>query len=519
MNREESLDLLNFHIPEEKPEDEEESKLTESQKAAYKAMKSGKNLYICGPAGTGKSYLITCFDRWCRKNNKSLLICAPTGMAAKEIGGITCHRAFSLDLSPNVKEKLGPTIKKLLEVDVVLIDEISMVRLDMFDSIIRKVNQANRVRAKGFDAYMSGSNKERKEITEADWRMQPIQVVLVGDFFQLPPVLTDKDRKVLEAEDAYAQEIGNAYSFQSDYWRSYRGGFEMMRLTEVVRQKQDKPFVRALNKIRSGNMDGVKYIVDHARKYPMNDAIWLLGTKSDVLSENNEHLKKLKGNAKTYQMIKDQYFNESELVAEVDLTLKVGARVMSIINDSRADRYANGSLGTVTHLTDDIVTVKFDNGRVADFGRYKWKVYDYKFVDGRLELILKGTYEQFPLKLAYAITIHKSQGQTFEKVNVSTKSFAPGQLYVGLSRCKSLENMYISGTISDENLLVDAEVVRFNRNPKAYRFFKRAGGARPGAGRKATKKDRGPTKQKSVPVKYLEDYEKWLLEMDKKYGI
>lgn len=498
MNTEKDKDLLGFSVPDRQAE----YSLTKSQKKAFDAMKSGKNLFICGPAGTGKSYLIDCFADYCRKNNKALMICAPTGMAAREIGGVTCHSAFRLDVHPIVNEKIGRPIKKLMEAEVILIDEISMVRIDLFESIIKKIQKANEKRREEAERYISASDADREKILSAKWKMNPIQLILVGDFFQLPPVLTKKDRNVLEGNLGYRCKLGNGYAFQSDYWRSYAGGFEIVRLTEIVRQNHDKPFTLALDRIRKGDANAAEYIAANTADHPIKDAIWLYGSRKDVLEENNIQLNYLPGTPRTYKMERKGHFGDSELSADIKLTLKIGARVMSIINDPHGNRYVNGSLGTVKNLLKDLVTVQFDNGEIVDIERFQWLVYAYEASNGKLVKILRGSYEQFPLKLAYAITIHKSQGQTFDKVNLSTRSFASGQLYVGLSRVRSVENMYIEGDISEENLLVNCEVARFDRDPKRYRFFKHAGGARSGAGRKPAKNRRGPTKQKRIPIKF-----------------
>ena len=507
-------DLLGFAITREKKEDDGYG-LTKSQQEAFDLMTQGKNLYICGPAGTGKSYLIECFVDYCSKKHKPLMVCAPTGMAARKIHGETCHSAFSLDVGPILNKKLGKPIKNLMESEILLIDEISMLRIDAFDAIIRKVEQANRIRKRDLETYLYDSDAERQKIIDSNWKLNPIQIILVGDFYQLPPVLVDKDRSVLESADAYNHPLGNGYAFQSDRWHSYSNGFITVRLTEVVRQQHDKAFTVALNKIRKGKMEGADYIVKNVSDHPLKDGIWLYGKRKDVEKENIRKVESLPGAARTYKLKRTGDFGDSELAVDTSLTLKVGARVMSLLNDPHGDRYVNGSLGTVEKLLNDLVTVRFDNGSVVNIERYKWSVYKYDVVDGKLSQTLRGTYEQFPLRLAYAITIHKSQGQTFDKVNISTKSFAPGQLYVGLSRVRSVENMYIEGDIDEKNLLVDKEVLRFDRHPHEYRFFDSRGGARKGAGRKPEKKGRGPTKPVRVPVRYKELISRCVQEIDR----
>lgn len=509
-------DLLGYTIN-DRPTDNNYG-FTQSQKKAFDAMIAGQNLFICGPAGTGKSYLIDCFADYCYKKGKALITCAPTGMAAREINGETCHMAFSLDIGPLLADKkLGRPVKNLMEAEVILIDEISMLRIDAFDTIIRKVQQANRLRKRDVEKYLNGSDEERQKIKDSKWKLNPVQIILVGDFFQLPPVLTPKDRAVLESNKGYGCKLKNGYAFQSDYWHSYGGGFRTIRLTEIVRQKQDKQFAQALNQLRRGELEGADYIFARVSDHPVMDGIWLYGTRKDVARENSRRLSELPGKEKMYKMKiseKDE-FGDSELVADRELVLKAGARVMSLINDPYGERYVNGSLGTVQKLLKDIVVVQFDNGIKINVERHRWDVYGYEVTDDKLKQMLKGSYEQFPLKLAYAITIHKSQGQTFDKVNISTQSFAPGQLYVGLSRVKTAENMYIEGKIDGTNLFADEEVLRFNRHPVEYRYFDHRGGARPNAGRKPKTEGRGPTKPIRIPVKYKDCIDKCMSELDK----
>ena len=493
---------------------------TRSQQKAFDVMKSGRNCYICGPAGTGKSYLIACFTDYCKKHNIPLMVCAPTGMAAREINGETCHAAFKLDIGPIFdKEKetpytrpRGKPIQSLMESAVILIDEVSMLRIDVFDCIIAKVSHANRKRKELVEKYLNGSSKERRAIEDSKWKLSPIQMILVGDFYQLPPVIKDEDRKVLER--VYGSKLGNCYAFMSDHWHSYAGGFETVRLTEIVRQRHDREFTTALNKIRKGDFTGAEYITEHSSDLPFSDGIWLYGTKKAVARENKHGLESLPGKTKKYEMRKTGNFSDADLVADPTLILKVGARVMSLMNDRHGERYVNGSLGTVKKLLKDLITVKFDNGYTIDIDRYKWEVYGYDVADGKLVHTLRGTYEQFPLRLAYALTIHKSQGQTFDKVNISTETFAAGQLYVGLSRVKSVENMYIAGYIDDRNLIVDHEVQRFDRRPKEYRFFDKRGGARKGAGRKPNKEGRGPTQAMRIPVRYKSQINDFMVKLD-----
>ena len=506
-NKNKQTDLLGFTVSDK--HNIADYSFNDSQQKAFDAMKSGKNLYISGPAGTGKSYLIKCFADWCKRNHKSLMICAPTGMAAREIGGETCHTAFSLDVGPLLKsKKLGRPIKSLMEAEVILIDEISMLRIDAFDTIIRKVEHANDIRRRDVTVYMNGSDEQRQEIQDSEWKLKPIQLILVGDFFQLPPVLTKKDREVLEGPDGYGYKLKNGYAFQSDEWHKYGGGFETVRLTTIVRQKHDKAFTDALNLLRKGNPDGADYILEHASAHPVKGGIKLYGTRKDVAKENIRELSKLPGMPKTYEMIREGSFGDSELVADIDLVLKKGARVMSIINDPHGNRYVNGSLGTVEKLLKDLVVVKFDNGVTINVERNRWEVDSYKVADGKLQKTPDGFYEQFPLKLAYAITIHKSQGQTFDKVNISTKSFAPGQLYVALSRIKSVENMYIEGDIAGKNLKVDQEVLKFDRHWRQYKYIdpdhKRDG--RGGNNNKGGRPSKHPSRGKSHPVRIPDIY-------------
>ena len=416
--------------------------LNSKQQIASMCMESGKNVFITGDAGTGKSFVINRFIHWCKKENKQVVVCAPTGVAAINIGGVTAHRVFKIPIKPLIESpKSIPTTLK--DADVILIDEVSMLRLDIFDymaTILFALNRFRRQRGK-----------------------DDIQVILVGDFFQLPPVLTDKDREVLEMYK-YRDGMGKGFAFQSQYWNAFN--FVCIQLDEVVRQ-DDKEFIYNLNAIRYGDYRGINYFNKNSASDEIKDAILICGTNKAVNRKNEEEYKKIKSEEFIYDAKIDGDVAESDKMVPDRLKLKVGCRVMTVINDY-AGKYQNGTLATVLNLTDDRVVILTDDGEVADIEPYTWNVNNYSANNTKNKVKLKldciGTFTQYPLKLAYAVTVHKSQGQTFDKVNLNPYCWDCGQLYVALSRVKTIEGLHLTEQIRPSYLIASSDVKEFYRN-------------------------------------------------------
>ena len=413
--------------------------LNSKQQYALNCMMHGKNMFITGDAGTGKSYVVNKFIDDCKLKNKQIIVCAPTGIAAINIGGVTAHRIFKIPIKPLIESPRAiPTTLK--DADVILIDEVSMLRIDVFEYIATVLFALNSFRRqRGLD---------------------DIQVVLVGDFFQLPPVITDKDREVLE-KYKYGEDLGKGFAFQSKYWDAFN--FVCVQLDEVVRQ-DDKVFIQNLNYIRYGDYRGIRYFNEMSKKHEIKDAILVCGTNKAVNQKNEAEYKKIKNKEFIYDAEIDGEVAESDKIVPDKLKLKVGCRVMTVINDY-AGKYQNGTLATVTYLDEEKIIILTDDGEQAEIEPYTWDINNYSANNIKSKVKIKldciGTYTQYPLRLAYAVTVHKSQGQTFDKVNLNPYCWDCGQLYVALSRVRNINGLYLTEPIRASYLIASSKVKEF----------------------------------------------------------
>lgn len=447
-------------------------KLKKGQKAALELLQSGKNVFLSGEAGTGKSFVLNEFLK--RQTKKNVIVAAPTGIAAIQIGGSTLHRLFKIPLEPispfREPEKIPEEIEKA---DIIVIDEISMCRFDIFEFVAKSIKSAER------------TSKRKK------------QVIVVGDFFQLPPVITDKDRDVLEQ---FWDEVGEGYAFQAPMWEKFE--FVTLVLDEVVRQQGDIDFVTNLNKIRKGDTSAINWFNENSANSPQK-GISLCGTNKKAEEINVARANEVSGQERVYKADISGIVNQSDKITSDTLKLKVGMQVMALINDAEG-KYQNGSLGTIKMLKTDSVEVLF-GGKTVTVATHEWEVIAYKIDENEPTKVRKeviGRFVQLPLKIAYGITIHKSQGQTYDAANISPACFAPGQLYVALSRVKSIKNLYLTSKIKKEWLITSQDVLDFYEKNKTKIDFvtesipeqaaepiieivtKSKGGTRDGAGRK-----------------------------------
>ena len=415
--------------------------LNDKQTKAYNAVMDGKNVFITGSGGTGKSYLLDQIQRGLDHAEKEYIICAPTAAAALLVGGVTVNRAFNLPAGPAVnseKMKIRSSAPDILKrADVVIIDEISMCRIDIFDAVAKSIRKAERAVHK------------------------KIQLVVIGDFCQLPPVLSDDNGERNLLTRYYGEDIGRGYAFQSKDWKKFH--FTPIVLDQVIRQL-DSTFIKHLNEARFGNLDCLPYFVKNCSDKCFEDGIYISGTRSSVDEINARKLGEIQGRQKNYRASVSGVVRDSDFIVAQDLQLKVGARIYVAINDPHGE-YVNGSLGTVTRLDEDEILVKLDElPYLTSITRHTWRIYSYIVnEDGKIEKIETGSYEQFPLRLAYAITTHKSQGASFNKVNLDPYSWDVGQLYVALSRVRSIDGLYIKGGIKPEYLQTDKDVLEFYR--------------------------------------------------------
>ena len=412
--------------------------LTLGQQQVFDLVKAGRNVYLTGLGGTGKSYVVEKIIQWAKDSGKNTIVCAPTGIAALNIGGTTIHRALGIRPEKTLDMKPYPAIPQgsaIPECDLMIVDEISMCRMDLFDYLSSVLKKAGVNR-----------KKEGKALC---------QLVVVGDFCQLAPVVKAPERKVLDAK--YGYEVRGAYPFMGTHWDSWH--FEKVELTEAIRQR-DANFVAALNACRMGDLSGVRWIREHASQTRIDDAIFLCGRNDEADAENEAKLNALTGKASTYRARIEGVVTGQDKPTADTLILKSGARVMALVNNDETT-YMNGSIGTVVSCEKDGVVVDFDGLGRSTVVPHEWEITVPKLVDGKTENEIIGTFLQVPLRLAWAITIHKAQGQTFERANIDPECWEYGQLYTALSRLTEVSNMHILGFMNDSFLKTSPDVIDF----------------------------------------------------------
>lgn len=416
--------------------------LSEEQEEYFRIINEGMtSAYITGKAGTGKSVLLQYFVDHTTKN---VAVVAPTGVAALNVGGQTLHSFFRLP--PELQDFKNITVdyktKELLRhIDTLVIDEVSMVRVDLMEAMNVKLQLA-----RGSDLPFGG-----------------VQLVMFGDLFQLPPIVSDG-----QLNRYFDHNFGGVYFFHAPVFKIF--DFEIFELNQIFRQ-EDEEFIEILNSIRVGDHSEVlleKLNQRAVEDLPSTGFITLAGHNSTVSRINHEKLSRLEGEEKTFDAKITGNLSQSSFPTEKELRLKVGAQVMLLKNDKhKPSRWVNGTLGVVTKLTDDLIRVNIDGvEHTITIDSWDSVRYYYDHEKRKLEKEIVSSFIQFPLKLAWAITIHKSQGQTYQSVAVdlSAGAFATGQTYVALSRCQSLEGLYLLSPIKHEDIIVDPEIVEFMKD-------------------------------------------------------
>ncbi len=414
-------------------------------RAAIELMENRKqNLFITGRAGTGKSTLLNYFQRTTAKRH---VVLAPTGVAAINVGGQTIHSFFGF--GPDVTEKSVKKIKSISsrniykKIDTIIIDEISMVRADLLDCIEKFMR-------------LNGSDEKKP--------FGGVQMVLIGDLYQLPPVVSSAEKEIFKLH------------YQSPYFFSARSfksmDMEFIELEKVYRQHDDE-FIRLLNAIRNRSVKDDDLAVINTRldadfEAPKDDFYIQLTSTNDMADTINEmEMAKLPGKVHKFRALIDGDFGKEYMPTTKELRLKKGSQIMMLNND-QLGRWVNGTVGVMTGTTKDeegntLIRARLDTNEDVLISPYTWSIYRFFIEGSQLASEVVGTFAQYPLRPAFAVTIHKSQGKTFSRViiDLGRGTFAHGQLYVALSRCVSLEGIVLKKPVKKGHILLDWEVVRF----------------------------------------------------------
>ncbi|MCH4180701.1 MAG: AAA family ATPase [Atopobiaceae bacterium] len=412
--------------------------LTAGQQRAFDLVKDGRNVYLTGLGGTGKSYVLNQIIDWAHSIEKNVIVCAPTGIAALNVGGSTIHRALGIGPEKPLGINPNPYIPKnspLIACDLMIIDEISMCRMDLFD-------------------YLSLALKKAAALRHSSGR-ECCQLVVVGDFCQLPPVIPKPEQKILD--EKYGFHVRGGYPFMGTEWSSW--DFEKVELQEAIRQR-NASFVAALNACRMGDLSGVRWIDEHSASSPQDDSIVLCGRNDQANRENEQRLELLPEETTQYGSRITGEVTIKDMPTSQTVSLKPGARVMALVNNSD-DTYMNGELGTVINCSKSGATVDFDGTGKTFVGMHTWEITEPYLINGKTRTKTIGTFEQIPLKLAWAITIHKSQGQTFDHAIIYPECWDYGQLYTALSRLSSVDGLYLVHEMSDSFLKTSPDVLGF----------------------------------------------------------
>lgn len=408
---------------------------------------SGRNVFVTGKAGTGKSTLLQYFRDHTTKN---MAILAPTGVAAVNVRGQTIHSFFRFrpDTTPEsvAKIRLRKGQRQIYKnLEVLVIDEISMVRADLLDCI---------------DQFLRLYGPNRKQAFGG------VQMVFFGDLYQLPPVVTQQERSIFQTV------YPSPYFFDANAFASLN--IKIVELEFIYRQREEN-FIRLLGVIRDKRISNAD-IEELNQRFrpdftPSEGQLYIYLTTTNALAEriNQERLRALRTRPCVFDGDLMGEFDKRSLPTSMELEMKYGAQVMLLNNDPQG-RWFNGSIGKVIEADrkSEKLIVELNQGDVVELEPFTWDMYRFTF-DEELEQVVSesvGAFRQFPVKLAWAVTIHKSQGQTFQQVvlDSGTGMFAHGQAYVALSRCTTFEGLVLKRAIRRSDILVDDRVIDFLRN-------------------------------------------------------
>ncbi len=426
--------------------------LPQDKQIAYDNIIAGKNVFVTGVAGTGKSYLL---DHIRKNSEKKISVTATTGIAAVNVKGQTIHSFAGVGLAKGTKEQVYEDLrpkgeKRIKKCKILVLDEVSMMSDDLFEKLdycFRKVREDERA-------------------------FGGVQLVFFGDFLQLPPVSRGKNHNNINKT-----EYKNLFCFESEIWK--RCNFVAVELTKVYRQNEQS-FINLLNNIRTGDCEeqDLKTLADctyKAENVPEDlKPVVLTATNARCDKINCDQLAKIKLKPKTYDYIADgpewkikSLVRDSKVVEHLEL--KKGAQVMLMINLDQPRGLVNGSTGVVKKFKNGNPVVKFDNGRSLEITTHKWESMEYNPDTQKLEST--AAIYQIPLRLAWAITIHKSQGMTIPYVYVELHNiFTDAQVYVALSRAKDLNGLFIAG-FDPKKIMVNPVAKDFYKNLDKYCDF------------------------------------------------
>ena len=403
---------------------------------------SSDHVFITGRAGTGKTTLLQAFVE---NTAKVVAVSAPTGVAALAVGGQTIHSLLRLPLGIIGNRELGFIPKESLAVlanlDALVIDEVSMVSADVLDALDRRLRQAKRKRNTAFGG---------------------IQLIMFGDPYQLAPVVSG------QAEKAYYQDhYRSPWFFDAKVWRETEMSVQEL---DTIHRQADSEFRAVLNALREGRMESEmgRMLNEHGLRQPEDPELITLATTNQAVTRiNSAALEGLPGKAKiAHADIEGDFGSTAAYPADDELVLKPGAKVMFLRNDTQGTdgpRFVNGTLGTVVKITDSVIVDVEGESILVEPVTWEKVKYDYSPTTKVLSQDVVAEFTQFPLRLAWAVTIHKAQGKTLDAavIDLGSRAFAPGQTYVAFSRLTSLEGLYLKRPLTPADIIVDEHVVRF----------------------------------------------------------
>jgi ATP-dependent DNA helicase PIF1 len=419
--------------------------ITEEIKEVLETLENtNRNIFLTGKAGTGKSTLLRHFRA---TTKKSPVVIAPTGVAAVNVQGQTIHSFFGwgITITPERVRKVSYQKAQIYrKMKMLIIDEISMVRADIFDCIDRflRLNTGN-----------------------PDQPFGGVQLVVIGDLYQLPPVVKGEEKKLFETKYL------SPFFFSTEGFE--KGAFKKFELNNVFRQSDEK-FISALNAIREGcatteHIELINGSVIHDEPEDFDSYVHLVTTNMMAKDINDVKMERLPASPLTYTGTLFGTFKEKDAPTEIELTLKAGAQVM-LLNNDKSGRWVNGDVVNVTKTNPTSIEVEFDDGSFDIIEQFTWETVRFIFDEEEQKIVptIVGSFTQIPAKPAWAMTIHKAQGKTFAKlfVDLGSGAFAEGQTYVALSRCKTLEGLKLASPIAADDIFINQQVrdfMSFNR--------------------------------------------------------